>query len=96
MFKYHKLHRSICLALFTVAGAYSLYNPHVFKTAALALIGVIAYDIVCFLKSKSEVKDYGPEIEKLSATVSETSQQIKEMKDDVSIGKIANAFRRDR
>ncbi len=90
---FNKLHRGVCLALFTIAGAYSLYNPHVFKTAALALIGVIAYDIVCYLKAKSEVKDYGPEIEKLAATVSDTNLQIKEMKNDVSVAKLAHTFR---
>jgi len=94
--KYHKLHRGICLALFTLAGTYSLINPHVFKTAALALIGVICYDVVCLLRQKSEVKDYGSEVKELSDKVAETAQHIKEMKDDVSIGKIANTFRRDR
>lgn len=92
--KYHKLHRGICLALFSIAGAYSLYNPHVFKTAALALIGVIAYDIVCYLKTKNDPKDHSQEIAILSAKLDETSQHVKEMKDDVSVAKLANSFRR--
>lgn len=92
--KYHKLQRGICLALFTIAGAYSLHNPHVFKTAALALVGVICYDIVCYLKNKNDPKDHSPELAALSAKVDETSQHIKEMKDDVSVAKLANSFRR--
>ena len=94
MWKFHNLQRGVCLALFTIAGSYSLYNPHVFKTAALALIGVIAFDIVCFFKDKTRVKDYGSEIEVLRAKSEENSTQIKEMKDDVSVAKIANTFRR--
>lgn len=90
--KFHKLQRGVCLALFTIAGAYSLYNPHVFKTAALALIGVIAYDIVCFLKEKHG-KDHTNELKVLSDKVAETSQHIKEMKDDVSVAKLAHTFR---
>jgi len=92
--KYHILQRAVCLALFTIPGAYSLYNPHVFKTAALSLIGVIAYDIVCFFKEKTKVKDYGPELEALKVQQSISAQHIKEMKDDVSIGKLASTFKR--
>lgn len=92
--KYHKLQRGICLALFTIAGAYSLYNPHVFKTAALALIGVIAYDIVCFLKSRGEVKDHGPEIEKVRAENLAILEKLQEIRNDASIGKLAETFKR--
>lgn len=92
--KYHKLHRGICLALFSIAGAYSLYNPHVFKTAALALIGVIAYDIVCYLKQKNDPKDHTQDIKAIAEQVKENTQHIKEMKDDVGLGKLANTFRR--
>lgn len=92
--KFHKLQRGICLALFSIAGAYSLYNPHVFKTAALALIGVIAYDIVCYFKTKNDPKDFGPELQAIRIRVDENSQHIKEMKDDVSVAKLANTFRR--
>lgn len=91
--KYHKLQRAICLALFTVAGAYSLYNPHVFQTAALALIGVIAYDVVCLFRQKSEVRDYGPEIKQLIAKSEENTIHIKEMKSDVSMAKLAGTMR---
>lgn len=92
--KFHKLQRGICLALFTIAGAYSLYNPHVFKTAALALIGVIAYDIVCYFKQKTEVKDYGPELERLRAENIEVLEKLQDIRNDASIGKLAETFRR--
>lgn len=92
--KFHKLQRGICLALFTIAGAYSLYNPHVFKTAALALIGVIAYDIVCYFKQKTEVKDYGPELERLRADNIEVLEKLQDIRNDASIGKLAETFRR--
>jgi hypothetical protein len=90
--KFHKLQRGICLALFSVAGAYSLYNPHVFKTAALALAGVVAYDIVCYFKGKVDVRDFGPELEQLKRQQSESAQHIKEMKDAVGISKLAATF----
>lgn len=92
--KFHKLQRGICLALFTIAGAYSLYNPHVFKTAALSLIGVIAYDIVCYFKQKTEVKDYGPELERLRADNIEVLEKLQDIRNDASIGKLAETFRR--
>jgi hypothetical protein len=92
--KFHKLQRGICLALFSIAGAYSLYNPHVFKTAALALIGVIAYDIVCFFKEKHAPKDYSKDIQDIAEQVKENTQYIKEMKDDVSVAKLASSFRK--
>jgi hypothetical protein len=92
--KFHKLQRGICLALFTIAGAYSLYNPHVFKTAALSLMGVIAYDIVCYFKQKTEVKDYGPELERLRADNIEVLEKLQDIRNDASIGKLAETFRR--
>lgn len=92
--KYHKLHRGICLALFTIASAYSLYNPHVFKTAALALIGVIAYDVVCYFKTKQDIKDYGPEIEKIREENAQVLEKLQDIRNDASIGKLAETFRR--
>jgi len=91
--KYHKLHRGICLALFTIAGAYSLYNPHVFKTAALALIGVIAYDIVCLFKGQ-QTKDHSSDIQLLKDSQVELASQMKDIRNDASIGKLAETFRR--
>lgn len=94
--KFHKLQRGICLALFTIAGAYSLYNPHCFKTAALALIGVIAYDVVCYFKQKAEPKDFSVQINELKATQEELIAKVQEIRDDSSIGKLAETFRRNR
>ena len=91
--KFHKLYRGICLALFAISGAYSLYNPHIIKTVALALIGVISYDIICYFKTKNDPKDHAPELEAIRIKLNETSQQVKEMKDDVSVAKLANSFR---
>jgi hypothetical protein len=92
--KFHKLQRGICLALFAIAGSYSLYNPHAIKTAALALIGVIAYDIVCFFKEKSKPKDFEPEIEEIRKSQEELIQKVSDIRNDASIGKIAETFRR--
>lgn len=91
---FNQLQRGVCLALFTIAGAYSLYNPHVFKTAALTLIGVICYDLVCFFRDKTKVKNYGSEIKELSEKLAATTQHVKELKDDSGINKMANTFRR--
>jgi len=92
--KYHKSQRGICLALFSVAGTYSLYNPHVFKTAALSLIGVIAYDIVCYFKGKSTQVDYAPAIEALKVQHDETAAHVKDMKNDVGLAKLGSTFRK--
>lgn len=92
--KYHKLHRGICLALFTIAGAYSLYNPHVFKTAALALIGVIAYDVVCYFKEHTKAKDYSEEIARVQASQEDLIAKVADIRNDASIGKLAETFRR--
>lgn len=92
--KFHKLQRGICLALFTIAGAYSLYNPHCFKTAALALIGVIAYDVVCYFKQKAEPKDFSVQINELKATQDILVEKMADIRNDASIGKLAESFRR--
>lgn len=91
--KFHKLQRGSCLALFVISSIASYFNPHMIYIAGLSILGVIAYDIVCFFKEKHG-KDFGPEIERLRTEVETTSQQIKEMKDDVSVAKLANTFRR--
>jgi len=91
---FHKLQRGIYLALFASSAAYSFYNPHVTKTVALSLIGLIAYDIVCYFKGKSEVRDFSPELEMLKAQQAENAQHIKEMKNDVGAAKLAATFRK--
>ena len=95
---FHKLQRGSCLALFVIASVYSIlhYHTNAVSIAALSLLGVIAYDVVCFFKQKAEVKDFGPEIEKLRADNVEVLTKLKDIRDDASIGKLAETFKRNR
>lgn len=92
--KFHKLHRGACLSLFVSSSIASYFNPHMLYIAGLSILGVIAYDIVCFLKEKSDVKDYGPEIEKLRAENVQVLEKLQDIRNDASIGKLAETFRR--
>lgn len=94
--KYHKLQRGACLALFVVSSVISCYQYHTNAViiAGLSLIGVIAYDIVCYLKDKNAPKDFTAQVKELQEKLEVTSQHVKEMKDDVSVAKLANSFRR--
>lgn len=94
--KFHKLQRGSCLSLFISSSIASYFNPHMLYIAGLSILGVICYDVVCYLKEKSVPKDYTQEIEEMKVQHAETYQMIKDMKDDVSIGKLASSFRRDR
>lgn len=92
--KYHKIQRAVVLALFPIASVASYFKPHLIPIAGLALIGVIAYDIVCYLKEKNAPKDFTNQIKELKDELTVTSQHVREMKDDVSVAKLANSFRR--
>lgn len=92
--KFHKLQRSTCLALLLASSIASYFKPHLIPIAAISLIGVIAFDVVCFLKEKVKVMDFSSDIKVLQDRQAETSQFIKDMKDDVSIGKLAATFKR--
>ena len=93
---YHKLVRGGYLLVFLAGSAHSLIDPKPERVAiaCLALIGLIAYDIVCSWKERTKSKDYGPELLALAEKAEVTAQHVKEMKDDVGIGKLANNFRR--
>ena len=93
MWKFHKLQRGACLALFVTTSIASYFKPHLISVAGLSLIGVIAYDIICYLRVKSAPKDFGPDIEVMKEQHAATYQMIKEMKDDVGVAKLANSFR---
>lgn len=94
--KYHKLQRSACLTLFVISSIASYFNPHMIYIAGLSILGVMQYDVVCFLKSKSDIKDYGPEIEKLRAENASVLEKLQEIRNDASIGKLAETFRRNK
>lgn len=96
MWKFHKLQRGACLSLFVISSLYSIvtYHTNAVSIAALALIGIIAYDVVCFFKQKNDVKDYGPEIEKVKAENVAILEKLQEIRNDASIGKLAETFKR--
>jgi hypothetical protein len=91
--KFHKLQRGVCLALFLSSSIVSYFNPHMILIAGLSLIGVVAYDVVCYLKEKSKPKDFGPEMEDLRGKLEQTVLHVQEMKNDVSVAKLSNSFR---
>lgn len=92
--KFHKLQRGVCLALLVISSICSFFKPHLIPIAGLSLLGVIAYDVVCFFKEKTKVHDFGPEIAALKSRQDEIYQQVKEMKDDTSVAKLAHTFRK--
>lgn len=91
---FHKLQRGACLSLFVLSSIASYFNPHMLYIAGLSILGVMQYDFVCFLKQKTEVKDYGPEIERLRAENVEVLEKLQDIRNDASIGKLAETFRR--
>ena len=93
---FHKLQRGSCLALFVISSIYSIlhYHTNAVSIAALSLLGVIAYDIVCFLKQKTEVKDFGPDILQVKAENAAVLEKLQDIRNDASIGKLAETFRR--
>ncbi len=92
--KYHKIHRGVCLALFTVSSIASYFNPHMIYIAGYSVLGVIAYDVVCFFKQKTDIKDYGPEMEKLRQDNIQVLEKLQDIRNDASIGKLAETFKR--
>lgn len=91
--KFHKIDRGARLSLFVLSSIASYFNPHMLYIAGLSILGVIAYDVVCFLKERHG-KDYGPEIKELAARVEVAEHVAKEIRNDASIGKLAETFRR--
>lgn len=94
--KYHKLQRAVCLVLFAVSSVLSFFQYHTnaVHIAALSLVGVIAYDVVCYFKGQLQVKDTSADVEILKASVLEVTSQMKDIRNDASIGKLAEAFKR--
>lgn len=92
--KFHKLQRGVCLALFVISSVASYFNPHMLYIAGLSILGVISFDVVCFLKEKTAVVDYGPEIERLRKDNIMVLEKLQDIRNDASIGKLAETFRR--
>lgn len=92
--KYHKLHRGSVLALFVISSIASFFNPHMLYIAGFSIIGVIAYDAICYLKEKAPKTDYGPEMEKLRVENIQVLEKLQDIRNDASIGKLAETFRR--
>jgi hypothetical protein len=94
--KYHKLQRLVCLVLFAVSSVLSFFQYHTnaVHIAAISLIGVIAYDVVCYFKGQLQVKDHGADITRVEAAQEELIKKVQEIRDDSSIGKLAEAFKR--
>lgn len=96
MVKYHKLHRGACLSLFVISSVYSLFHYHTnaVAIAGLSLIGVIAYDVVCYFKDKSKQIDYSADIASIKASQEDLATKVGDIRNDASIGKLAEAFKR--
>lgn len=94
--KYHKLQRGICLALFLASSIASYFNPHMLYIAALSIFGVAQYDIVCYLKEKTAPKDFGPEIKEIKELQEDLVTKLQAIRDDASLGKLAETFRRNK
>jgi hypothetical protein len=62
--------------------------------AALSIFGVVAYDVICFLKDKTKVKDFGEDIAKIQASQEDLISKVSDIRNDASIGKLAETFRR--
>lgn len=94
--KFHKLQRGVCLSLFLVSSIISFTNYHTNAViiAGLSLLGVISYDVVCFLKDKTAIKDFSSDIEQLKASHVELAGQLQDIRNDASIGKLASTFQR--
>lgn len=94
--KFHKLQRGICLALFVASSITSCiyYHTNAVTIAGLSLIGIVAHDVVCYFRDKSAPNDYGPEIEKLREENVQVLEKLQDIRNDASIGKLAETFRR--
>lgn len=92
--KYHKLQRATCLALFAIASIASYFKPHLVPIAALALVGVVAYDLVSYLKHRAEPKDFSADIARLEQSQQDLISKVSDIRNDASIGKLAETFRR--
>lgn len=92
--KFNKLQRGVCLSLFLISSVSSYFNPHMLYIAGFSIFGVVSFDIICFLKDKSTVKDYSSDIEVLKSSCSLLAGQLQDIKNDASIGKLASTFQR--
>lgn len=92
--KFNKLQRGVCLSLFLISSISSYFNPHMLYIAGFSIFGVVAFDVVCFLKDKTAVKDYSADIEVLKSGYSVLAGQLQDIKNDASIGKLASTFQR--
>lgn len=92
--KFHKLQRGVCLTLFASSSIASYFNPHMIYIAGISLFGVICFDVICLFRDRTEVKDHTKELEQIQTVLEQNTQHIKEMKSDVSIGKLASTFRK--
>lgn len=95
MWKFHKLQRGSALSLFIASSIASYFNPHMLYIAGLSLVGVIAYDIMCFLREKHG-KDHSPELAQLKQVQNELVEKVQAIRDDASLGKLAETFRRNK
>lgn len=91
---YQKLVKGAYLLLFVSSSVASYFHPHAILAAGLSLTGLIAHDVVCYLKDKTKVKDFGPEMDKIVASQEELIQKVADIRNDASIGKLAETFRR--
>lgn len=64
--------------------------------AGLSIFGVAQYDITCYFKQKAEPKDFSVQINELKATQDILVEKMAEIRDDSSIGRLAESFRRPR
>lgn len=94
MFNFNKLHRGACLSLFVASSIATYFKPHLVSVAGLALVGLVCYDIVCFLKEKSKQTNFAPDIAKMQASQEDLIQKVADIRNDASIGKLAETFRR--
>lgn len=90
---YNKLQRGICLGLFTVSSVASYFNPNMLQLVAFSLLGVIANDVICYLRDKDKPKD-NKELLELKERFSKVEEEFKSIKGDISIAKIGATIRR--
>lgn len=94
--KYHKIQRGICLALFAASSILSCiqYHTNAVVIAGLSLVGVIAYDVVCYFKDVTKVKDFSEDIARVEASQIDLIAKVSDIRNDATIGKLAETFRR--
>lgn len=93
---FHKLQRAACLSLFVASSIISFiqYHTNAVIIAGLSLIGIIAYDIVCYFKGQLQIKDYSGRIDAMEASQQDLIDKVSDIRNDASIGKLAETFRR--